>query len=52
MFFKCYKFVTMVHEGTNFKTSLCFQSSLKAKFESCRDSKYIFKVKEFVLLNF
>jgi len=51
-FLKRYKFVTMVHKGANFTTSLCFQSSLEAKFEGWEDSKYILNVKELVLLNF
>ena len=51
-FLKRYQFVTMVHKGANFRTSLCFQSSLESKFEVWGDSKYIFKAKEFVLLNF
>jgi len=49
-FLKRYEFVTMVHKGVNFRTSLCFISSLEAKFEGWRDTKYIFKAKEYVLL--
>ena len=43
--FERYNFVTMVHKGANFRTSLCFQSSLEAKFEGWGNSKYIFKAR-------